>query len=63
MKFSFVEQEDMLFIYGEAQQNSTRAQALHIEQYPDQMHSSHRLFQRINEKNKKTNRKLEYAKI
>jgi len=34
MKFLFAEQVDMLLIYGEAQQNSTWAQALYIERYP-----------------------------
>jgi len=47
MKFSFAEQVDMLLIYGKAQQNSTRTQALYIEQYLDRMHPSHRMFQRI----------------
>jgi len=47
MQFSFAEQVDMLLIYGEAQQNSTTAQALYIEWYPDRMHPSHRMFQQI----------------
>jgi len=42
MKFLFAEQIDMLFIYGETQ-NSTRAQALYIKRYPDQMYPSHRM--------------------
>jgi len=40
MQFSFAEQVDMLPLSEEAQQNSTKAQALHIEQYLDRMHSS-----------------------
>jgi len=61
MKFSFAEQVDMLLIYGEAQQNSTRAQALYIKRYSDRMH---RMFQRICKKLRETgNRKLNYAKI
>jgi len=47
MQFLFAEQVDMLLIYGEVLQNLTRAQALYIERYPDRMHPSHRIFQRI----------------
>jgi len=45
----------MLFIsHGKAQQNSTRAQTLYIEWYPDRMHPSHRMFQRICKKLRET---------
>jgi len=44
MKFAFAEQ-DMILVYGEAQQDSIRAQALHIERYPYRMHPSHHMFQ------------------
>jgi len=54
MKCSFAEQVDMLLIYGEAQQNSTKAQAFYIEQYSDRMHPSHRMFQRICKKLRET---------
>jgi len=61
MKFSFAEQVDKLLIYGETQQNSTRAQALYIERYPNWMHPSHRMFQRICKKLKET--ESFYAKL
>jgi len=54
MKCSFAEQVNMLFIYGEGQQNSTKRPALYIERYSDQMHPSHRIYQRICKKLRET---------
>ena len=54
MKFSFTEQVDMILVYGEAQQNSIRAQALYAERYPDRSHPSHRMFQRLCQKLRET---------
>jgi len=67
MQFSFAEQVDMFLIYGEAQQNSARTQALYIKRYSDRMHPSHRMFQRICKKLRETGslttQKSEHRKI
>jgi len=35
---TFNEQLDMLLVYGEAQKNSIRTQALYAKKYPNRMH-------------------------
>lgn len=47
MKFSFKKQVDMIFIYGETQQNSVRTRTLYVERFPNCTHTPNRIFQRL----------------